>query len=352
MYIQIWSCLQDVKFGELIFEETKTRCFHYITGQVVPQAYTIREESMLVPQSPCIWCMKLEASGSSGCGCLCEVVGDWDVNKVVNYPIQNGDLDLRSAFLWRSPANPLQHCQKNTTGTAVHFLGCHRCVLVPYNTWLFQDGPFLDRSLCSAQSMLEVLAFFAAWWTRGDHDVYLWRNMPVYLAVGTSVSVAVSRVGGIYWRLIAGDTQQLALLWMEGHKPLLFPILYHILKFIRVSLGTDFYINEAVHNEQVWCVMGVLAEDMRWSTQGTTSEQTDQHSSLWYAWIITWCLGVCAEVDRWSCYTRNNIDPSTVPCGMHEVTGLVCDDFPSVWSRSKMLKWSDFIQEYSHGCRI
>ena len=38
-------------------------------------------------------CMKLEASG---CGCLCEVVGDWDVNKVENYPMQNGDSGLRT----------------------------------------------------------------------------------------------------------------------------------------------------------------------------------------------------------------------------------------------------------------
>ena len=31
-------------------------------------------------------------------------------------------------------------------------------------------------------------------------------------------------------------------MWMEGHRPLLFPILYHILKFISVSLGTDLSI--------------------------------------------------------------------------------------------------------------
>ena len=41
-------------------------------------------------------CMKLEASG---CGCLCEVVGDWDVNKVVNYPIHNGDSCLHTMTL-------------------------------------------------------------------------------------------------------------------------------------------------------------------------------------------------------------------------------------------------------------
>ena len=53
------------------------------------------------------------------------------------------------------------------------------------------------------------------------------------------VWLTVSRLGDIHWRLIAGDTQQLALMWIEGHKPLLFPILYHILKFISVSLGKD-----------------------------------------------------------------------------------------------------------------
>ena len=31
------------------------------------------------------------------------------------------------------------------------------------------------------------------------------------------VWLTVSRVGDIHWRLIAGDTQQLALMWMEGH---------------------------------------------------------------------------------------------------------------------------------------
>ena len=39
----------------------------------------------------------------------------------------------------------------------------------------------------------------------------------------------------------------------------------------------------------------------------------------------------------------NNICPSTVPCGMPEVTGLVCDDFPSRLYYSLILvieKWS------------
>ena len=77
-----------MKFGDLIG-------VHYIYhwAGCSSQAYTVREESMLVPQN---LCMKLEASG---CGCLCEVVGDWDVNKVVNYPIQNGDSGLRTMTL-------------------------------------------------------------------------------------------------------------------------------------------------------------------------------------------------------------------------------------------------------------
>ena len=58
----------------------------------------------------------------------------------------------------------------------------------------------------------------AAWWTCERHNVSLWRDMPVYLAMGASVWL--SRVVGIHWRLIAGHTQQLALLWMEGHTPL------------------------------------------------------------------------------------------------------------------------------------
>ena len=58
-------------------------------------------------------------------------------------------------------------------------------------------------------------------------------------------------------------------MWMEGHKPLLFPILYHILKFISVSLGTD--LSRGSHLWIVWCVMGVFVEADRWSTQGTTS---------------------------------------------------------------------------------
>ena len=111
-----------------------------------------------------------------------------------------------------------------------------------------------------------------------------WKLMLVWLTV--------SCVGNIHWRLIAGDTQQLALLWMEGHKPLLFPILYHILKFISVGLGTDVSI-------------------MRQSSVNSL---------------------VCDGSIRWSrslIYTRNNIGPSTVPCGMPEVTGLVRNNFSS-----------------------
>ena len=64
---------------------------HISLGQVVPHSQGRKNAG-----TPNSVCMKLEASG---CGCLCEVVGDWDVNKVVNYPIQNGDSGLRTMTL-------------------------------------------------------------------------------------------------------------------------------------------------------------------------------------------------------------------------------------------------------------
>ena len=43
--------------------------------------------------------------------------------------------------------------------------------------------------------------------------------------------------------------------------------------------------------------------------------------------IVWYVMGVFGEEACLIC-TRNNIGPSTVLCGMPEVTGLVCDDFP------------------------
>ena len=48
---------------------------------------------------PMILYTKLEASGSPECGCLCEVVGDWDVNEIMNYRTQHGHSALHSVFL-------------------------------------------------------------------------------------------------------------------------------------------------------------------------------------------------------------------------------------------------------------
>ena len=79
-------------------------------------------------------------NGSSGCGCLCEVVGDWDVNQVVNYPIHNGDSGLRS-----KKALVLVH--RSLPDTVV--CGSHATLRV------FNDGSFLHRCWCSAQVMLE-----------------------------------------------------------------------------------------------------------------------------------------------------------------------------------------------------
>ena len=121
---------------------------------------------------------------------------------------------------------------KNTSCTVVHFLDCHRCVWVPYHTWVFKDGSFLyffivaRRKLCWRKAL--VLAFFAVWWTCGDH-VCLWRYTPVYFAVSVwqymwQYNVTVSRVGGNHCRLLSSATQLLSLMWMGGHKPLSFPM--------------------------------------------------------------------------------------------------------------------------------
>ena len=157
-----------------------------------------REESMMVPQRPCIWHMKLEASGSPGCGCLCELVRDWDVNDVMNHPIRHSE----SALLGVPLEVPHQSAPtfRNTTVTAVHFLGCHCCVWVPYHTWIFEDGSderlvvFIAvgarrrHKLCWRKAQVP-LALFAAWWTCGYHDVGLWRDMLWYLVVSASVIV-------------------------------------------------------------------------------------------------------------------------------------------------------------------
>ena len=38
-----------MEFGESILDEIKTSGFHYITGQVVPEAYTIRKKACWYP---------------------------------------------------------------------------------------------------------------------------------------------------------------------------------------------------------------------------------------------------------------------------------------------------------------
>ena len=105
--------------------------------------------------------------------------------------------------------------------------------------------------------------------------------------------LTVSRVGDIHWRLIVGDTQQLALMWMEVHKPLLFPILYHILKFISASLGTDLSIMRQSSVNSLVC-------DGEYSLRQIVVLHKEQHRS----------------------------EHSSL-CVMTEVTGLVRNDFPS-----------------------
>ena len=136
--------------------------------------------------------------------------------------------------------------------SSIAFLDCHHCV-----------GHFLvfGARYAGGKHRLEhvdtTMYFYGE--IRQCTCNWQWKLLLVWLTV--------SRVGDIHWRLIAGSLH--FNMWMEGHKPLLFPILYHILKFISVSLGTD--LSRGSHMWIVWCVMGVFVDADRWSTQGTTS---------------------------------------------------------------------------------
>ena len=190
--------------------------------------------------------------------------------------------ELSNAEWWLGPSHddPLEvpsqsvpALPKNTTGTAV--------LILPGLSPLC--GSFLGvwHKLCWRKAQA---------WACGYHDWFYgeirqctcnwqWKLLLVWLTV--------SRVGDIHWILIAGSWH--FSMWMKGHKPLLFPILYHILKFISVSLGTD--LSRGSHLWIVWCVMGVFVEaDLH------KEQRRSEHSSL---------------------------------CVMPEVTGLVRDDFPT-----------------------
>ena len=151
-----------MKFGDLIW-------VHYIYhwAGCSSHAYTVREESMLVPQNLCVWNLKLPM--------LVPVWGGWRLG------CQQG-CELSNTEWWLGPSHddPLEvpsqsapALPKNTTGTAVYCLGCHHCA-VPYHTWLFKDGSFLGgwRKLCWRKAQA---------WACGYHDVFLWRDTPVYM---------------------------------------------------------------------------------------------------------------------------------------------------------------------------
>ena len=97
--------------------------------------------------------MKLEASGSPECGCLCQVVGDWGVNKVVNYPIQNGDSGLRSASRGSQPIRSIIAEKHFWYSRSLPVLSPLCVGPIP-----FEDGSFLHRSY--AQVMLEEHRFW------------------------------------------------------------------------------------------------------------------------------------------------------------------------------------------------
>ena len=128
-----------MKFGELIFEEIKTPFYLLSLGRFS----SFHRPTLSVKKTG--WypkvCVYGTWNGSSGCGCLCEVVGDWDVYKVVNYPIHNGDSGLRS---------------RNTgSGTAAHFLSCHRCAWFPCHT--FHEYSMMGHFFIAAGAQLKVM---------------------------------------------------------------------------------------------------------------------------------------------------------------------------------------------------
>ena len=100
-------------------------------------------------------------------------------------------------------------------------------------------------------------------------------------------------------------------------KPLLFPILYHILKFISVSLGTDLSIVR----------------------QSSVNSLVCDGSTRWGRSLI---------------YTRNNIGPSIVPCVLCPKSQVWCvmisfQDQPFYPSHRETI---GSIQRYSHRCRF
>ena len=218
---------------------------HISLGRLFP-IVTVGEESMLVPQI-CVyetWSFRMWVPVWGGWRLGCQQ--GWELSNAEWWlgPSHDDPLEVPSQSV---PALP-----KNTTGTAVYFLGCHHCA-----------GHFLvfGASYAGGKHRLEhvdtTMYFYGE--IRQCTCNWQWKLLLVWLTV--------SRVGDIHWRFIAGSWH--FNMWMEGHRPLLFPILYHILKFISVSLGTD--LSRGSHLWIVWCVMGVFVEADRWSTQGTTS---------------------------------------------------------------------------------
>ena len=142
------------------------------------------QDSLLPPLHHWAGCTLLDV----GACVRCLLFGDWDVDKVVNYPILNARLRLSLGVPLEVPSQSAPALPKHTTGTAVHFMGCIGCVWVPYHTSSIQEWVISSSQLVLDASYAEgnVLAFFAVCWTCGDHDVCLWRDMPVYFAVSAS----------------------------------------------------------------------------------------------------------------------------------------------------------------------
>ena len=100
------------------------------------------------------------------------------------------------------------------------------------------------RRLCW-RKVCVPLVFLAVALTCGDQDECLWSDTPRYC----SKCVSMYHVGRLHWRVISGDSEQLAFLRMETHHPLLFPFLKGIkvrLEFVCTCLRSYLFVDETV----------------------------------------------------------------------------------------------------------
>ena len=165
---------------------------HISLGRLFPTV-TVREESMLVPQI-CVYetlSFRMWVPVWSGWRLGCQQ--GWELSNAEWWlgPSHDDPLEVPSQSV---PALP-----KNTTGTAVYFLGCHHCA-----------GHFLvfGASYAGGKHRLEHVDITMYFYGEiRQCTCWQWKLLLVWLTV--------SRVGDIHWRLIAGSWH--FNMWMEGH---------------------------------------------------------------------------------------------------------------------------------------